>query len=108
LHWSQALRQDFHQFGGAVETLLAHAGHGFLDQDCYEVQHVFDTTIAGTICLIHKVGRDVRARGQGRILIAGSTTNFMPGTYQAVYNGTKAFINSLLLVQEFCVHSNLI
>jgi short-subunit dehydrogenase len=33
------------------------------------------------------------ARG-GRILITGSIAGFMPGTYQAVYNGTKAFIDS--------------
>ena len=36
----------------------------------------------------------MRARGQGRILLTGSIAGFMPGTYQAVYNGTKAFIDS--------------
>ena len=36
----------------------------------------------------------MRARGQGRILITGSVAGFMPGTFQAVYNGTKAFLNS--------------
>ena len=36
----------------------------------------------------------MRARGQGRILITGSIAGFMPGTFQAVYNGTKAFIDS--------------
>ena len=36
----------------------------------------------------------MRARGQGRILITGSIAGFMPGTYQAVYNATKAFIDS--------------
>jgi uncharacterized protein len=36
----------------------------------------------------------MRARGQGRILFTGSIAGFMPGTYQAVYNGTKAFIDS--------------
>ena len=35
----------------------------------------------------------MRAR-QGRILITGSIAGFMPGTYQAVYNGTKAFLDS--------------
>jgi uncharacterized protein len=34
------------------------------------------------------------ARGQGCILITGSVAGFMPGTFQAVYNGTKAFLNS--------------
>jgi short-subunit dehydrogenase len=36
----------------------------------------------------------MRARGEGRILFTGSIAGFMPGTYQAVYNGTKAFIDS--------------
>jgi uncharacterized protein len=36
----------------------------------------------------------MRARGQGRILIVGSIAGFMPGAYSAVYNGTKAFLNS--------------
>ena len=36
----------------------------------------------------------MRARGSGRILITGSIAGFLPGTYQAVYNGTKAFLDS--------------
>jgi short-subunit dehydrogenase len=36
----------------------------------------------------------MRSRGQGRILLTGSIAGFMPGTYQAVYNGTKAFVDS--------------
>jgi short-subunit dehydrogenase len=35
----------------------------------------------------------MRARNQGRILITGSIAGFMPGTYQAVYNGTKALLD---------------
>jgi short-subunit dehydrogenase len=58
------------------------------------VRHVVDTNVTGTIYLIQKVGRDMRARGQGRILITGSIAGFTPGTYQAVYNATKAFIDS--------------
>jgi short-subunit dehydrogenase len=36
----------------------------------------------------------MRTQGQGRILITGSIAGFIPGSYQAVYNGTKAFIDS--------------
>jgi uncharacterized protein len=36
----------------------------------------------------------MRQAGAGRILITGSIAGFMPGTYQAVYNGTKAFLDS--------------
>jgi len=84
--------------GRPADALLANAGHGlghgFLDQDFTEARHVIDTNITGTIYLIQKVGRDMRARDQGRILITGSVAGFMPGSFQAVYNGTKAFIDS--------------
>jgi len=36
----------------------------------------------------------MRARGEGRILLTGSIAGFIPGTFHAVYNGTKAFIDS--------------
>ena len=55
---------------------------------------VVNTNITGTIYLIHKIGRDMRSRGGGRILITGSIAGFMPGTYQAVYNASKAFLDS--------------
>src|SRR5207237_2660401 len=79
-------------------ALLANAGRGlgnvFLDQDFKDARYVLDTNVTGTIYLIHKVGRDMRAQGEGRILITGSIAGFMPGSYQAVYNGTKAFLDS--------------
>src|SRR5262245_43723499 len=84
--------------GRPVDALLANAGHGlgraFLDQDPIDIQHVIDTNISGTLALIQPIARDMRARGAGRILITGSIAGFMPGTYQAVYNATKAFLDS--------------
>ena len=84
--------------GRPVDALLANAGHGlggaFLDQEFRDVLHVIDTNITGTICLIQKVGQQMRARGKGRILITGSIAGFMPGSFSAVYNGTKAFVDS--------------
>jgi uncharacterized protein len=84
--------------GRPVDALLANAGHGlgraFLDQDFEDVRHVIDTNVTGTVYLIQLAGRQMRARGQGRILVTGSIAGFMPGTYHAVYNGTKAFIDS--------------
>lgn len=84
--------------GRPVDALLANAGrglgHAFLEQSFDDVRHVVDTNVTGTIYLLQKVGRDMKTRGQGRILITGSIAGFMPGTYQAVYNGTKAFLDS--------------
>lgn len=57
-----------------VDLLFANAGqglgNGFLDQKMDAVQRVIATNISGSIA------------------------GFMPGTFQAVYNATKAFINS--------------
>jgi short-subunit dehydrogenase len=84
--------------GRKVDALLANAGRGlgkaFLDQDFNDVRRVIDTNVTGTVYLIQKIGRDMRERGEGKILITGSIAGFMPGTYQAVYNGTKAFLDS--------------
>jgi len=84
--------------GRRVGALLANAGRGlgkaFLDQNFGDIRHVIDTNITGTVYLIHKVGQQMRMDGKGRILITGSIAGFMPGTFQAVYNGTKAFLDN--------------
>jgi short-subunit dehydrogenase len=81
-----------------VDALLANAGHGlgkgFLDQEFAEIQHVINTNITGTLDLVQRVGRLMRRSMRGKILITGSIAGFMPGSFQAVYNGTKAFIDS--------------
>ncbi|HEY8215188.1 MAG TPA: SDR family NAD(P)-dependent oxidoreductase, partial [Methylocystis sp.] len=73
--------------GRPIDALLANAGHGlgraFLDQDFAAERHVLDTNITGTIYLLHKVARDMRDRGAGRILVTGSIAGFIPGAYQA-------------------------
>jgi short-subunit dehydrogenase len=84
--------------GRPVDALLANAGRGlggaFLDQEFDRVRGVVDTNLTGTLYLIHQVGRSMRAQRQGRILITGSTAGYVPGTYQAVYGGTTAFLDS--------------
>jgi short-subunit dehydrogenase len=84
--------------GRPVQALLANAGHGlgqgFLDQQFSDIRHVIDTNVTGTLDLIHQIGRGMRARREGRILITGSIAGFLPGAYQAVYNGSKAFIDN--------------
>jgi short-subunit dehydrogenase len=86
------------RIGRPVDALLANAGRGlgraFLDQDFGRIRHVIDTNITGTVYLIHRIGNDMRRRNAGRILITGSIAGFVPGSFQAVYNGTKAFLDS--------------
>jgi short-subunit dehydrogenase len=84
--------------GRPIAALMANAGRGlgrgFLDQEWPEIRRVLDTNVTGTLYLVHLVGKDMRAQRSGRILITGSIAGFMPGTYQAAYNGTKALLDS--------------
>jgi short-subunit dehydrogenase len=84
--------------GHEVDALLANAGHGlggsFLEQEITSIQHVINTNITGTIYLIQQVARGMVARGQGRILVTGSIAGFQPGSFHAVYNASKAFVDS--------------
>src|SRR5215208_3574930 len=92
------LYEASNRIGRPVDALLANAGRGlgraFLDQDFNQARLVIDTNITGTVYLIHKVGNDMRRRNAGRILITGSIAGFTPGSFPAVYNGTKAFLDS--------------
>ena len=84
--------------GRPIDALAANAGHGlgegFLDQDFEDILHVINTNITGTTRLLYLIGRDMRARGKGRILLTGSIAGLMPGSFQAVYNASKAYVDS--------------
>lgn len=84
--------------GRPVDVLAANAGHGlgqgFLDQEFEDILHVINTNITGTTRLLHLVGRDMRTRGKGQILLTGSIAGLMPGSFAAVYNASKAYVDS--------------
>lgn len=95
----QGVRALLDKLGGRpVDVLVANAGHGlggaFVDQPPGEWRHVIDTNITGTLLLVQPILQRMIARNQGRILITGSIAGHIAGSFQAVYNGTKAFIDS--------------
>lgn len=93
-----ALCSKVSEIGRPVDAIFANAGRGlgraFLDQDFNEIERVLNTNITGTIYLLHNLVGEMRKQGWGKVLITGSIAGLMPGTYQAVYNATKAFIDS--------------
>lgn len=84
--------------GRPVEHLIANAGqglgHAFVEQDWQEIQQVIDTNVTGTVYLLRRLVPSMVERGEGKVLITGSIAGLMPGSFQAVYNATKAFIDS--------------
>lgn len=84
--------------GRTIDVLCANAGrglgHGFLEQDVADWRRVIDTNVTGTVYLLQRVLKEMAARDAGKVLVTGSIAGLMPGTYQAVYNATKAFIDN--------------
>ena len=84
--------------GRPIDALLANAGiglgHAFVDQNVADWRRVIDTNVTGTTYLLHRVAKAMKARNEGKILITGSIAGLMPGSFNAVYNGTKAYLDS--------------
>ncbi|MBP1804800.1 SDR family NAD(P)-dependent oxidoreductase [Rubellimicrobium aerolatum] len=90
----------WHQVGAReVDYLMANAGltlgHAFVDQDWPRVREMIGLNVLGTTLLLHRALPRMQARGEGRVLVTGSIAGFMPGSYQAVYNASKAYLDSL-------------
>jgi len=83
--------------GRPVDVLCANAGrglgHAFLDQRVEDWRKVIDTNITGTAYLLQKVLKEMVARNDGKVLVTGSIAGYMPGSFQAVYNSTKSFVD---------------
>ncbi len=85
--------------GRDVDLFCANAGrtlgHAFAEQDWADVKRLIDLNILQTTSVLHRMGQRMHARGSGRILVTGSIGGYVPGPYDAVYDATKAYLNSL-------------
>jgi len=80
----------------AAAALNAGVGEGgaFLDTDLAAEFEIIDVNIRSTVHLAKRVLRDMAARGEGDVLITSSIASTMPGSFQAVYNASKSFLQS--------------
>jgi short-subunit dehydrogenase len=58
---------------------------------------IVDLNVRSTVELTKRVLPAMVARGVGRLLFTSSIASTMPGTYQAVYNASKSFVQSFAL-----------
>jgi uncharacterized protein len=59
--------------------------------------NIVDLNVRSTVHLAKYLVRDMTARGRGRLLFTSSIASTMPGTYQAIYNASKSFVQSFAL-----------
>lgn len=84
--------------GRRIDVLCANAGTGlgkaFLDQPADAWRRTIDTNITGTLYLLQKTLTVMKTQSGGKVLVTGSIAGYIPGAFNAVYNGTKAFIDN--------------
>ncbi|WP_145860072.1 SDR family NAD(P)-dependent oxidoreductase [Pedobacter suwonensis] len=81
-----------------IDVLVNDAGQGvygkFIDTDLNQELDIIQLNVASLVTLTKLFVRDMVARGSGKILNVASIAGKVPGPYQAVYHGTKAFVHS--------------
>lgn len=81
-----------------IDILINDAGHGnygeFIDTDIKKELSIIDLNIASLVVLTKLFLKDMVSRGDGKILNVSSIASKVPGPWQSVYHGTKAFVQS--------------
>jgi short-subunit dehydrogenase len=95
------LYQHVVQVGRPLDAAALNAGigsgGGFDETPLEQELRLVDLNVRSTVQLAKYVTRDMAGRGEGRILFTSSIASTMPGTYSAVYNASKSFVQSFAL-----------
>jgi short-subunit dehydrogenase len=96
----QALYEAVIATGRPVDAAVLNAGVGrggaFVDADLADLLEVVDLNVRSTVHLLRLLLPNLLARGAGRVLVTSSIASTMPGPFQAVYNASKSFVQSLV------------
>jgi short-subunit dehydrogenase len=95
------LYQHVVQIGRPLDAAALNAGigsgGGFDETPLEQELQLVDLNVRSTVQLAKYVVRDMAGRGEGRILFTSSIASTMPGTFSAVYNASKSFVQSFAL-----------
>ena len=88
--------------GRPVDAVALNAGIGAGGEfaggtDLDDELRIVDLNVRSTVHLAKHVAADMVQRGEGRILLTSSIASTMPGSFQAVYNASKSFVQSFAL-----------
>ncbi|MFD6290503.1 SDR family NAD(P)-dependent oxidoreductase [Streptomyces sp. NPDC060205] len=80
----------------AAAALNAGVGKGgaFVETAEEDEVRLIDLNITSTVRLAKRLLPDMAARGEGKVLFTSSIAATMPGSFQAVYNASKSFVQS--------------
>jgi short-subunit dehydrogenase len=85
--------------GRPLDAAALNAGVGrggaFVQTPLADLLEVVDLNVTSTVYLARLLLGDMVARSQGRLLFTSSIASTMPGSYEAIYNASKSFVQSL-------------
>jgi short-subunit dehydrogenase len=95
----ETLYTRIRESGRPIDAIALNAGRGIGGDftggtDLRDELNVIDVNVTSTVHLAKRVLPDMVARGSGKVLFTSSIASMMPGTYQAVYNASKSFVQS--------------
>jgi short-subunit dehydrogenase len=95
----ESLYREIQSSGRPVDAIAINAGVGaggdfVREGDLEEDLDVIDLNVRSTVHLAKRILDDMVRRGQGRVLFTSSIASTMPGSFNAVYNASKAFVQS--------------
>lgn len=92
------LFEDVQSKGTNINVLVNDAGQGlyglFQDTDIQRELDIIHLNIASLVVLTKKFLQPMLEAGEGKILNVASIAGKIPGPFQSVYHGTKAFVHS--------------
>lgn len=85
--------------GRPLQAAALNAGVGrggaFVDTDWADDLEIMQLNVVSTTALLKLVLTQMTQRNEGRLLVTSSIASTMPGSYQAIYNASKSFVQSL-------------
>lgn len=85
--------------GQPVDAAAINAGVGrggaFVETELEDELAIVELNCASTVHLAKRLLADMVARDEGKVLFTSSIASTMPGSFQAVYNASKSFVQSL-------------
>ncbi|MGK9125899.1 SDR family oxidoreductase [Olivibacter sp. SA151] len=89
--------EEVKAYGIDIDVLINNAGQGvygkFIETELQRELDIIHLNISACVVLSKFFIKDMVQRGYGKILNLSSIAGKIPGPYQAVYHGTKAFIH---------------
>jgi short-subunit dehydrogenase len=90
----QAIQTTARPVSAAALNAGVGLGGAFLETDLDRELELIDLNVKSVVHLAKRLLQDMAARDDGKVLITSSIASTMPGSFQAIYNASKSFLQS--------------